>query len=317
MELTVAALVFVIVYVTISVMLATSHEASTDARLRRARLAASAPEAADDVDITRRRKLPQTWRLRWLYRFDLMCALEDLVWQAGFYIRVADLLMICAAGFAIGALAAWIGWHDRVAAAVAGLGGAALPLVYVKLRAKRRLEAFIRQLPYALDVIKSSLEAGHSLQRALQVVVKEFGDPLGAEFRMALEQTRIGLPLPRALDEMVKRMPDDELRMMTIAVKVQTDVGSSLAHIIGRLAEIVRTRQQLKLQVRALTAQARMGGLLVALLPVFVLAAFTLIQPAYTRMLFTDPTGIKLLKTAIVFDILAFFIIRRLIRVEF
>jgi tight adherence protein B len=317
MELTVAALVFVIVYATISVLLATSHQASTDARLRRDRFAASAPDPADDVDIRRRRKLPKASRFQWLYRFDLMCALEALVWQAGFYIRVVDLLMIMAAGAAVGALAAWIGWHDRLASAAAALGGAALPLLYVKVRAQRRLRAFVRQLPFALDVIKSSLEAGHSLQRALQVVIKEFGEPLGGEFRMAVEQTRIGLPLPRALDEMVKRVPDDELRMMTVAVKVQTDVGSSLAHIIGRLSEIVRTRQQLKLQVRALTAQARMGGVLVALLPVFVLGAFTLIQPTYTHMLFTDPTGLKLLKTAIAFDVTAFVIIRRLVRVEF
>jgi tight adherence protein B len=317
MELAVAALVFVIVYLMVSVLLATSHEASTDGRLRRERFAASVPEPEGDVDITRRRKLPQTSRFKWLYRFDLMCALEDLIWQAGFYIRVADLLMIVAAGAMIGALAAWIGWHDRLTAVVAGLAGAAAPFAYVKLRARRRLSAFVRQLPFALDVIKSSLEAGHSLQRALQVVVKEFGDPLGAEFRMALEQTRIGLPLPRALDEMVKRVPDDELRMMTVAVKVQTDVGSSLAHIVGRLAEIVRTRQQLRLQVRALTAQARMGGTMVALLPVVVLGAFTLLNPNYTHMLFTDPTGLMLLKTAIGFDILAFFIIRRLVRTEF
>ncbi len=317
MDPIIAAIVFVIVYGAISLLLATSHEASTDARLRRERLAASAPESAGDVDITRRRKLPQGSRFKWLYRFDLMCALEDLVWQAGFYIRVVDLLMIMALGGMIGAMAAWMGWHDRLVAAAAGLGGAALPLVYVKLRAQRRLRAFVRQLPYALDVIKSSLEAGHSLQRALQVVVKEFGEPLGDEFRMALEQTRIGLPLPRALDEMVKRVPDDELRMMTVAVKVQTEVGSSLAHIVGRLAEIVRTRQQLKLQVRALTAQARMGGTLVALVPVFVLGAFAVINPVYTHMLFSDPIGLKLLKTALVFDTLAFFIVRRMVRLEF
>ncbi len=317
MEIVAAALVFVIVYVTLSVMLATSHEASSDARMRRARFAASTPDAEEDVDITRRHRLTKPTRLRWLYRFDLMRGLEDLVWQAGFYIRVSDLLAIVAAAFLLGALAAWMGWHDRVVAAAGGLAAATLPLLFVKLRAQRRLKAFVRQLPYALDLIKSSLEAGHSLQRALQVVVKEFTDPLGGEFRMALEQTRIGLPLPRALDEMIKRVPDDELRMMTVAVKVQTEVGSSLAHIIGRLAEIVRTRQQLKLQVRALTAQARMGGVLVALLPVFVLAAFTLLQPSYTHMLFTDPTGLKLLKTAIALDVMAFFIIRRLVRVEF
>ncbi len=316
MELMLATSVFVIVFVTTSVMLASGREAALDARMRNQRLLAGVP-SDDDVDITRRRRHPMPASLRWLYRFDLMRALEDLMWQAGLYLRVADLLMILAAAFCVGAGAGFLIRHDRLIAAGTGLATAALPLLYVKLRAQRRLKAFVRQLPFALDVIKSSLEAGHSLQRALQVVVKEFGDPLGSEFRTALEQTRIGLPLPRALEEMLKRVPDDELRMLAVAVKVQTDVGSSLAHIIGRLAEIVRTRQQLKLQVRALTAQARMGGILVALLPVFVLGAFTLIQPSYTHLLFYDPVGLRLLKTAIGFDITAFIVIRRLVRVDF
>ena len=85
------------------------------------------------------------------------------------------------------------------------------------------------QLPFALDLIKSSLEAGHSLQRALQVLVSEFADPLGSEFRTVLEQTRIGLPLPRALEDMLKRVPEDDLRLLVVAVRVQTEVGASLA----------------------------------------------------------------------------------------
>ena len=101
-----------------------------------------------------------------------------------------------------------------------------------------------------------------------------------------LEQTRIGLPLPRAMEEMLKRVPEEDLRLLIVAVRVQTEVGSSLAVIIGRLAEIVRIRQRLRLQIKALTAQSRMGGLVVALLPVIVLGAFSVIQPGYTAYAF-------------------------------
>ena len=113
-------------------------------------------------------------------------------------------------------------------------------------------ERFRLQLPFALDLIKSSLEAGHSLNRSLQLVVQEFGDPLGSEFRTVLEQTRIGLPLPRALEDMLKRVPEEDLRLLVVAVNVQTEVGSSLAAIVGRLSEIVRMRQRLKLQNQSL-----------------------------------------------------------------
>jgi len=105
--------------------------------------------------------------------------------------------------------------------------------------------------------------------------------------------------------------------LLVVAVKVQTEIGSSLAAIIGRLSEIVRIRQRLRLQIKALTAQSRMGGLVVGLLPVLVLFAFSLIQPGYSDSLFHDPTGQMILKAAFVMDMIALFSIRRLLRVDY
>ena len=178
------------------------------------------------------------------------------------------------------------------------LAFAAIPLLYIRFRRTRRLNAFIPQLPFALDLIKSSLEAGSSLSRSLQSVVQEFGDPLGSEFRTVLEQTRIGLPLPRALEGLLKRVPEEDLRLLVVAVRVHDEIGTSLALIVGRLAEIVRMRQRLRLQIKALTAQSRMGGVIIALLPVLVLGAFSLIQPGYAGSLFSDPAGLRILKFA-------------------
>ncbi len=192
-----------------------------------------------------------------------------------------------------------------------------LPLLFIQWKKQRRLKAFAAQLPFALDLIKSSLEAGHSLQRALQVLVSEFADPLGSEFRTVLEQNRIGLPLPRALEDMLKRVPEDDLRLLVVAVRVQNEVGSSLAQIVGRLSEIVRIRQRLRLQIKALTAQSRMGGMVVGCLPIVVLFLFSLVQPTYTDQLFHDPTGQKILKFAIGADIMALLTIRRLLRVNY
>ena len=147
--------------------------------------------------------------------------------------------------------------------------------------------------------------------------MSEFADPLGSEFRTVLEQNRIGLPLPRALEDMLKRVPEDDLRLLVVAVRVQTEVGSSLAQIVGRLSEIVRIRQRLRLQIKALTAQSRMGGMVVGCLPIVVLFLFSLVQPTYTDQLFHDPTGQKILKFAVGADILALLTIRRLLRVNY
>jgi tight adherence protein B len=270
-----------------------------------------------DVNITRKRKDHQNAVAIILRQVNLLKNLEQTMWQAGIYWRVSDVLLIIVLLFAAGYAGAYAFWGDMYF----GLGGAfalsALPIMYIRFRRKRRLKAFGNQLPFALDLIKGSLEAGHSLPRALQVLIGEFADPLGGEFRTVLEQTRIGLPLGRALEDMLQRVPEDDLKLLVVAVKVQTEIGSSLAAIIGRLSEIVRIRQRLRLQIKALTAQSRMGGMVVGLLPVLVLCAFSVIQPGYTDSLFHDPTGQMILKAACVMDLLALFTIRRLLRVDY
>jgi tight adherence protein B len=276
------------------------------------------PDEELDVDITRKTRVRESGQLlAILWKLNLLRNLEENMWQAGIYMRVSEMMLIIVLMFFAGLFLGQALWHSLFFAMGIGAVFGFLPLLYIRIRRLRRMKAFIQQLPFALDLIKSSLEAGHSLNRGLQVVVQEFGDPLGSEFRTVLEQTRIGLPLPRALEDMLKRVPEDDLRLLVVAVKVQTDVGSSLAGIVGRLAEIVRTRQRLRLQIKALTAQSRMGGMIVGSLPIVVLAAFSLVQPGYAKVLFTDPTGQKILKTAIVLDALAFLTIRRLLKLKY
>jgi tight adherence protein B len=270
-----------------------------------------------ETDITRRQRPQEGQLLGVLYRLNLLRRIEENMWQAGMYMRVGDILLIMVLLFGAGLFLGQAAFHDSLFGLGSGLILSSIPIFYIQFRKKRRLKAFGQQLPFSLDLMKSSLEAGHSLQRAMQVVVGEFADPLGSEFRTVLEQTRIGLPLPRALEDMLKRVPEDDLRLLVVAVKVQTEVGSSLAQIIGRLGEIVRIRQRLRLQIRALTAQARLGGWVVGVLPLLVLGAFSLIQPGYTHSLFYDPTGQKILKLALGLDLAAFLTIRRLLRVDY
>jgi len=270
-----------------------------------------------EIDVMRKKRPEEGALLSGLYSMNFLRRLEESMWQAGMYMRVGDMLLIIVLLFGGGLFVGNALFHAMWIALIAGFGMGLLPLFYIQVRKTRRLKAFANQLPFALDLIKSSLEAGHSLQRALQVLVSEFADPLGSEFRTVLEQNRIGLPLPRALEDMLKRVPEDDLRLLVVAVRVQTEVGSSLAQIVGRLSEIVRIRQRLRMQIRALTAQSRFGGLVVGCLPIVVLCIFSLIQPGYTNQLFHDPTGQKILKFAIGSDILALITIRRLLRVNY
>jgi len=315
MDFIMASGIFALVF--IGVLLFTSGRGTEVEQQREVARRLTRPEEELVIDVMRRRRPDEGPLLGIVYRLNLLRSLEEAMWQAGMYMRVADVLLVMVLLFGAGLFAGNILFHNMLFASGAALVLTCLPIMYIQFRKKRRIRAFATQLPFALDLIKSSLEAGHSLQRALQVVVAEFADPLGAEFRTVLEQNRIGLALPRALEDMLKRVPEDDLRLLVLAVKVQTEVGSSLAQIVGRLSEIVRIRQRLRLQIRALTAQSRMGGIVVGSLPILVLCAFSIIQPGYADKLFFDPTGQKILKFAVGSDVLAILAIRRLLRVDY
>lgn len=313
MDILLATGIFAVVFILLLVVFTSRGSGGDQTREVLRRMAR--PEDEVDVDVLRRRRPDSGMSI--LRNLNVLRRLEEMMWQAGIYTRVADILLMVLGLFAAGFLIGQAFTHDSWISLGSGAGLATLPIVYIEFRRRRRLKAFGAQLPFALDLIKSSLEAGHSLQRALQVVVGEFAEPLGSEFRTVLEQNRIGLPLGRALEDMLKRVPEEDLRLLVVAVKVQTEVGSSLAQIVGRLSEIVRTRQRLRMQISALTAQSRLGGWVVGLLPVAVLVAFSLIQPGYTDQLLYDPTGQKILRIAIVLDLMAIVTIRRVLRVSY
>jgi tight adherence protein B len=315
MDFLIASGIFAVVFV-LSLVLFTSRSTQADeSRELMKRMARPLDEI--DVSVLRRRRADGGFVSAAIRQVNLIRRLEEMMWQAGIYTRVSDVLVIILLLFGAGFAGTQAFWGDFFVSILGGAALGAIPVGYIELRRRRRLRAFALQLPFALDLIKSSLEAGHSLQRALQVVVGEFADPLGSEFRTVLEQNRIGLPLGRALEDMLKRVPEDDLRLLVVAVKVQSEVGSSLAQIVGRLSEIVRIRQRLRLQVRALTAQARLGGWVVGFLPVAVLVFFALLQPGYVDELFYDPAGQRILKIAIGLDLAAIVTIRRLLRVSY
>ena len=180
-----------------------------------------------------------------------------------------------------------------------------MPILYIRFRRKRRLKAFGTQLPFALDLIKGSLEAGHSLPRALQVLIGEFADPLGRRipYRAGADPHR-SAARPRAgghASARAGRRPQTAGRRGESANRNRQQPRRDHR----TFSEIVRIRQRLRLQIKALTAQSRMGGLVVGLLPAMVLCAFSVIQPGYTDTLFHDPTGQMILKAAFVMDLMA------------
>jgi len=294
------------------------HDRTTERQIVLSRISGPA-EISEDVDISRPTRGGESAFIEQLLaKVRPIRRLEESLWQAGLYVKVSNVLaLVVVLGLAGGT--AGVVWTGGVTftAVLAGVILAILPLLYVSWRKKRRLRAFDSQLPEILDLLKSSLEAGHTLQRALQVAAEEFSEPAATEFRILLEQNRLGVPLAKALEYMLQRLPDENLRFLVVAVKIQTDVGSSLAGIIGQLAKTIRDRQRVEMRVRVLTAQPRFGAMVGGFMPIVLLIGMHFIHPETVTMLFHDPTGIKLTKAAAVLEGLGLFTIYSMVRVDY
>jgi tight adherence protein B len=197
------------------------------------------------------------------------------------------------------------------------MGAIALPLLYLLRRRKQWLKLLSEQMPYLIDLLKSGLESGHTMLRALRMASQNLPEPTSNELRVVVEQVQLGMTLPLALEAMHQRAPIEELGFLVAAVRIQSDVGNSLAEVLQHVSEGMRNRQRAEQQLRALTAQSRASAIIVTLLPFIVLAALALINPGYPGALFYNEVGKMMLKTAVVLDIVAFFVMRRIGRVNY
>jgi tight adherence protein B len=180
----------------------------------------------------------------------------------------------------------------RVLVAVLGLF---VPCVLLYRARRRRLIRIEQQLPDAADFIARALRAGHSFSNVLQIVGNELAEPLSGEFRIAREEINYGVPMNEALHGMAERIPLTDLRYLIIAVLIQRESGGNLAEILGNISQIIRARLKLVAQVRVLSSEGRLSAVILTVLPFAVLGMMVLMNPKYVSLLWTDPTGTRML----------------------
>jgi tight adherence protein B len=171
-------------------------------------------------------------------------------------------------------------------------------------------------LPDAADFIARALRAGHSFTNVLQIVGNELPEPLSSEFRIAREEINYGVPMGEALHNMAARIPLTDLRYLIIAVLIQRESGGNLAEILGNISTIIRSRLKLVAQVRVLSAEGRMSAWILGLMPFAVTLMLALVTPDYVSLLWTDPTGIRLLWYAVGMILFGVLWLRKLIRIR-
>jgi tight adherence protein B len=240
-----------------------------------------------------------------------------LIQRAGLNLTVGSLLLLCVAvGLAAFALV-WYGTRLWYLALLVGGVAAFLPITAVQFKAKRRTALFEEQFPEAIDLLARALRAGHAFATGLSMVAEELPDPVGTEFKLAYDRQNFGMPMPDALRALGERVPLLDARFFVTAVLTQREAGGNLAEVLDNLATVIRERFRVKRQVRVITAHARITGWVLAVLPVALALLLTLLSPQHMSLLWTDPTGIRMVAVALTLQVVGTLIIRKLVDVEY
>ncbi len=199
---------------------------------------------------------------------------------------------------------------------VLGALGGALPLVYLHMVRGRRQRAFTEQLPDMLTLLVGGLRAGHGLSQALDTLTDQMSPPVSTEVERVLRAVRLGVPMDRALSDMAERVGTEDARLMVTAIIIQRESGGNLAETLDIISDTLRDRVRVQRELMTLTAQQRMSGIVLALLPVFLALAIFMISPAFFQP-FMEPGWPRLLPAAaVVMMIVGFLVMRRILDIE-
>jgi tight adherence protein B len=254
---------------------------------------------------------------RILARFQILPKVRSWLEQAGLRWHPARLLHLCLALFLAVFVWAWqAGPLGRKAALPAAAAAGSLPLAYVLRRRTQRLRRFEEQFPEGLEFVARSMRAGHAFSVALEMLHKEFPEPLSGEFRRTFEEHNLGLPLDAALQKLAQRVPLMDVQFFVSAVTLQRRTGGNLAELLDKLAYVIRERFKLRGRLRAVTAHGRMTGATLTLIPLGVAAVLFLINREYVRFFLYDSTGQAMAAGALLLQVLGYLIIRKIVSVE-
>jgi tight adherence protein B len=281
-------------------------------------LATESQEMRDQI--VNLRKNEQLSAIPWinnrLTKLEIGPKLQAMIHQANLNWTAGSLLAMCGACFAIPALAVHWKLDSTLIALLVGLAFSFLPIGFVLFKRSKRFKAFEKDLPSACDLMVSALRAGQSLIAAMGMVSKEMGDPLGGEFRTCFEEQNFGLDMKVAIDNLLHRVPLQDLRIVCTAILIQKESGGNLAEVLDKTAHVIRERFRLRREVQTRTAQGRMTGYVLTLLPIILGIALYFVNPTMMSLLWKRDIGVKLLWTASGMIVVGGLIIRKIVNMD-
>ncbi len=273
----------------------------------------AAPQLINREDLTSGR-----FALGLLKKFDLQNRLDGLLEQAGLRWKPAKVVHLSLAMFLGGFFAARIFfavpylWLQLACGLVLGV----LPTVYVMRCRARRIHKFEGMFPESLEFVARSMRAGHAFSVSIEMIHREFQEPLAGEFRRTFDEHNLGMPLDQALLKLAKRVPLLDVHFFVSAVLLQKRTGGNLAEILDKLAYVIRERFKLRGKIKAISAHGRMTGLALTLIPMGVAMMMFWVNPGYVSFFMEDEVGNIMMGVAIALQIVGYLIIRKIVSIE-
>lgn len=294
------------------------REKKTSARLEAIRLGITPDSPAEQpVDIRVSDTFSNVPWLNWLlHTLDIAPRLGNLLRQANLNWTVGRLLLMCVL---LGAVAGYLVELRTEAFPLAlcfAVFGGSIPILYVLRMRRARFDRIRAMLPDAIDLMVAAIRAGHSLSSAIGMVSRETSEPLRGEFRQCYDEQNFGLDLRTTMNNLLRRVPVHDIRIMSAAILIQKDTGGNLTEILDKVAYLIREDFKLQRQVRVHTAQGRLTGYILSALPLILGVGLYMINPEQMSLLWRRPIGVKLLYASGTSTTIGMLIIRRIIRVQ-
>lgn len=191
-----------------------------------------------------------------------------------------------------------------------------IPSLYAKSRKKKILQKVDQQLPDTIMLLSNSLKAGFSFLQSLDVAAKELPPPISTEFEQLLKEINLGVSTEKALEGLSNRIQSEDLGLVILAVLIQRQIGGNLSEILDNISDTIRSRIKVKGEIRILTAQGRISGVIICLLPIALGLIIYILNPTYISMLFLEPIGWVMLSAAAIMQLIGIYSIRKIIRIE-
>jgi len=236
--------------------------------------------------------------------------------QAGVRWAPARLVHTCLLCFAGGSLLGWMLTSSLIMAVALGAVAAGGPVLWIWRKRKSRLHRFEELFPDALEFVSRSMRAGHAFSVSLEMIHREFQEPIAGEFRRTFEEHNLGLPIEIALQKLAKRVPSLDVHFFVSAVLLQKRTGGNLAEILDKLAYVIRERFKLRGRIRAVSAHGRMTATALSAIPAAVAVLMFYTNPDYVKFFFKDETGNIMMGAAVFLQLVGYLIMKKIVNIE-